>query len=119
MLAFSSPYGEALPLMLVTANENPRVVVQVQPFQDSVDHTSIVESSDGLYSIIYTPTVSGAYDINVWIAGADVSTDLTKGVMVAPAQEYAATSTHNISQVNVKAFGNILQYNSVINLAID
>jgi hypothetical protein len=74
----------------------------VFPSVQPVDDATIVEDHLGLYSITYTPTRAGVFDIFVQINGNDVATDLTAGIKVAPAVEYAATSTHNVSQVNIE-----------------
>jgi len=84
------------------AAASPTIVAQVVPKIQVVDSMNVVPNTPGFYTIVYTPTVAGNYDINVKINGADLSTDLTAGIFVTPALEYAATSTHNISQVNVE-----------------
>ena len=99
-IIFSAPSGTTLPLIAVinAIGVNAAFYPYIQP----IDSLSIVRSSFGLYSIVYTPTIVDSYDIFVQINGQDVSTDLTAGITVSPALEYAATSTHNISQVNIE-----------------
>jgi hypothetical protein len=99
-LFVSSPSGRGLPLWTVidSSSMSATVFPSVQP----VDDATIVEDHLGLYSITYTPTRAGVFDIFVQINGNDVATDLTAGIKVAPAVEYAATSTHNVSQVNIE-----------------
>ena len=99
-ITFTSPTGETLPLIQVI--RDVLITADVYPSIQAVDSTTIVEGSPGLYSIKYTPTIHDLYDLNVRINGVDVSNDLTVGVEVLPALEYSATSTHNISQVNVE-----------------
>lgn len=101
LLTVAMPYGSGFPLIQVV-HVTGSITAAVYPVTTSVDSTSIVTGSLGLYEIVYTPTIAGIYDIRVMINGVDVSTDWTPGVSVSPALEYSATSTHNISQVNVE-----------------
>ena len=55
----------------------------------------------GLYTVLYTPTVAGAYTLQVQMGSVAVANDLVDAVVVTPSQEYAPTSTHNASQVGV------------------
>jgi hypothetical protein len=100
VILFTTPTGATLPLLKAVNVIGAEAEVFISPSIDAVDSRSIVASKDGYYSIIYTPTIAGSYDLAVQIGLADVSNDLVNGILVTPALEYAATSTHNISQVN-------------------
>lgn len=96
-ITFNTPIGEALPLMQVVNAVS--VTAFVQPLINSLDSTQAVDASVGTYQLIYTPTIAGVYDLSVKINSVSISNDLTARLLVVPALEYAATSTHNISQV--------------------
>lgn len=96
-ITFLTPVGQALPLMQVV--NAVKVTATVSPLVDSLDSTIAVNASLGTYMLMYTPTVAGMYDLTVSLNSVSVSNVLTAGVMVTPDLEYAATSTHNISQV--------------------
>jgi hypothetical protein len=96
---FNDTWGAGLPMAQILHSVGD-VDVYVGPDIDAVDTTYEVWESDGLYTIQYTPTIAGSYDIAVMIDSTDVSNDLVDGVLVTPALEYAPSSTHNISQVN-------------------
>ena len=107
-ITYGHPSGTALPIMQVL-NVVGSLSADVYPYIDSVDSTQPVPGTLGLYQINYTPVRAGIYDISVQIGGKSVATTLTT-VQVQPGPEYAATSTHNISQVNVQG---VQQYFSV------
>jgi hypothetical protein len=96
----TSPSGRTIPLFTVASAQgvNARVLPVVQP----VDSISKVEEISGLYKVVYTPTIAGVYDLSIKIDGLDLSTDLTAGVEVFPAMEYAPSSTHNASHVAIQ-----------------
>jgi hypothetical protein len=101
IITLSSPTGRALPLFQVLNPSN--ATAYVNPLIDGLDSASIVDAATGVYRLIYTPTIEGVYDLSVTLTANDgtvaISNDLSSGVLVVPALEYAATSTHNISQV--------------------
>jgi len=121
ILIFDRPVAKALPLMQITQSTNNNVNAYFKRYVNAIDSIAPIDGALGLYSIKYTPTLSGSYDINVMINNQDVSTDLTAGITITPALEYAPASTHNISQVAVEGkreffslqfrdrFGNLLQ----------
>ena len=81
-------------------NFNPmNVSAAVFPMVDGLDSIAPNPAGPGLYTVLYTPTVAGPYDVALTLNGVAVANDLTRSVAVAPAQEYAATTTHNMSQV--------------------
>lgn len=96
-ITFITPIGQALPLMQVVNAVD--VTASVFPLINSLDSTMAVDASVGTYRLMYTPTIAGVYDLSVTLNSVSISNDLTAGVSVVPALEYAATSTHNISQV--------------------
>ena len=59
-------------------------------------------AATGIYTVSYTPTLKGAYDVKVTIQGLDVGTDLSKGVVVAPAIARALESSHNAQPLAVE-----------------
>ena len=78
-------------------NFNPmNVSAAVFPMVDGLDSIAPHPAGPGLYTVLYTPTVAGPYDVALTLNGVAVTNDLTRGVAVAPAQEYAATTTHNL-----------------------
>jgi hypothetical protein len=107
-IRFDKPVSLALPTMHIVQIEN--LDVWVTPVVDAIDSRELVLESPGLYKFTYTPMYKGLYDISVKISGSSVSNDLWNGVLFTPAIEYAATSTHNISQVNEEG---VLEYFTV------
>jgi hypothetical protein len=99
-ITFDTPVGETLPIMQVINEAS--VKADVFPVIYPIDSRAVVDATLGMYELKFTPTIAGEYDIYVKIEGVDVSTDLTTGSYVTPAQEYAATSTHNISAIVVE-----------------
>ncbi|CAM6003542.1 unnamed protein product, partial [Sphagnum balticum] len=95
-----SPWGQALPPIQVT-NVVGIISATVYPVVDSVDSTSLVPNYPGLCVINYSPTHVGLYDVNICISGFNIATTLSS-VLVTPGVEYAASSTHNISEVSVQ-----------------
>ena len=96
-------FDKAVPLMQVIYNDDPdHLSVSFSTLVQAVDSVSVLESASGLYEIVYTPTFKGVYDVSVKISEIKVATEFTRGVYVTPALEYSASSTHNISQVNVE-----------------
>ena len=86
-------------------NFNPmNVSAAVFPMVDGLDSIAPHPAGPGLYTVLYTPTVAGPYDVALTLNGVAVANDLTRGVAVAPAKEYAATTTHNMSQVPYPTF---------------
>ena len=107
-IIYHKPWGSALPLPIVINNDNPKNLnVKFQTVEDGIDYIKVISNTTGLYEIMYTPTVKGVYDILIRINSINIATEFTKGIYVLPAPEYAGSSTHNISQVNVEA---ITQY---------
>ena len=58
---------------------------------------SVKYANNGIYSIAYTPTISGNYDVSVSLNGSFVWSDLSSGVIVYPSKASAPHSTHNFS----------------------
>ena len=99
-ITFIQPHGHAFPLVQVRDVVN--VEVAVYPIVNSLDSSRSLNSTFGTYELQYTPTIAGIYDLFITLNSEAISNNLGAGVLVLPAGEYAATSTHNISQVNVE-----------------
>lgn len=52
------------------------------------------------YTVKYTPTVSGKYYLVVTISDGEISTDMTEGVTVEPAEAWAVSSTFDSNLVS-------------------
>ena len=99
LITFTTPSGAPLPLMQVVNTNPANVTAVVRPVVDGVDGVVVDPTSPGRYTVTYTPTVAGAYDLAVRMMGVGVVSDLGAGVVVTPSLEYSAASSHNASQV--------------------
>jgi len=95
-IEFLSPRGRSLPKLNMF--QTIGVLTSIKYVSTGIDSID-VGALEGLHMINYTPVVLGAYDIAVKINNATVFVNSSREAVVSPAQEYAATSTHNISQV--------------------
>lgn len=103
-VTFVFPMPSPMPLFdllmpLPSSSSSSNITIAISPLVNAIDSIASVNGLSGLYMLVYTPTIIGIYDIRVTIAGSDISTDFSAGIPVSPALEYAATSTHNMSQV--------------------
>lgn len=91
-----------LPIIRVISG-SANLVAAVYPVINGIDSIIATDVSTGKYRVIYTPTISGLYNLNIALRSTGVltpiSNDFSDGVLILPALEYSATSTHNISQV--------------------
>jgi hypothetical protein len=78
------------------------LTISVTAVDRAIDSIKTIPGLLGAYKVMYTPTIKGVYHLNLKINNVFISTDTYNGVYVKPALEYSATSTHNISQVNVE-----------------
>lgn len=99
LITFHQPRGASLPLIEVV-NLPTNVTAYAAPVVDGLDSVTRDPSGQpGLYTVLYTPTVAGAYTLQVQMGSVSIANDLVDAVVVTPSQEYAPTSTHNASQV--------------------
>ena len=91
-ISFIADWG-TMPEFQVSEANNTSSIVSSQI--NGLDSVKYIKS--GLYSIAYTATVSGSYDISVSLNGSFVLSDLSAGVLVTPSKASAPHSTHNFS----------------------
>jgi len=94
--------GKSLPPMFVS--EEHFVEVNIVDTINSPD--SIIHKGNGLYEINYTPTISGYYDLSIYIDGVSIGSDLSHGVTVKPS---VTSAYHSVQRSALVATAGIEQ----------
>ena len=62
----------------------------------------VTYSGDGLYDVVYVPTLKGHWDIEVFISGVAVGTDLREGTFIHPAVSSGPHSIHTAEAIAIE-----------------